>query len=170
VPTTARASRVEPVNEVSGRSSSATADASSSRRAGALAPRRGARHAPQFVTRYIALRCIVSGLTEQALFILASLASGELHGYGIARDVEELSDGRLKLTAGTLYGALNRLAAGGLVVQSREDVVDGRRRRYYRLTSAGEKTLAEETAKLRSTAAALSARSRPVLGRRAKPA
>jgi DNA-binding PadR family transcriptional regulator len=109
-------------------------------------------------------------VTEQTLFILASLAGGELHGYGIARDVDELSEGRVKLTAGTLYGALNRLAAGGLIVESREDVVDGRRRRYYRLTSAGHATLAEETARLRSTAAALSARSRPVLGSRAKPA
>jgi DNA-binding PadR family transcriptional regulator len=97
-------------------------------------------------------------MTEQALFILASLAMGELHGYGIARDVEELSEGRVRLTAGTLYGALNRLADDGLVAQSREEMVDGRRRRYYRLTAAGEATLAEETARLRSVAAALGSR------------
>lgn len=98
-------------------------------------------------------------MTEQALFILASLTRGELHGYGIARDVEELSEGQVRLTAGTLYGALNRLTEEGLITQSREQVVDGRRRRYYRLTSPGEAALAEETARLRSTAAALSARS-----------
>jgi PadR family transcriptional regulator PadR len=98
-------------------------------------------------------------VTEQALFILASLTRGELHGYGIARDVEELSEGQVKLTAGTLYGALNRLADEGLITQSREEVVDGRRRRYYRLTSAGGAVLAEETARIRSTAAALSTRS-----------
>jgi PadR family transcriptional regulator, regulatory protein PadR len=97
-------------------------------------------------------------VTEQALFILASLAMGELHGYGIAQDAEALSEGRVRLTAGTLYGALNRLADDGLVTQSREGVVDGRRRRYYKLTGAGETTLAEETARLRSVAAALGSR------------
>jgi PadR family transcriptional regulator, regulatory protein PadR len=97
-------------------------------------------------------------VTEQALFILASLRRGELHGYGIARDVEELSDGRVRLTAGTLYGALNRLAADGLIAQTREQVVGGRRRRYYRLTAAGESVLVDEVTRLRSTAAALSRR------------
>jgi PadR family transcriptional regulator len=97
-------------------------------------------------------------VTEQALFILASLARGELHGYAIAQDAEELSEGRVRLTAGTLYGALNRLTADGLVTQSREDVVDGRRRRYYRVTAAGRTALAEETARLQSIAAALGSR------------
>jgi PadR family transcriptional regulator, regulatory protein PadR len=97
-------------------------------------------------------------VTEQALFILASLAQGELHGYGIARDVEELSEGRVKLTAGTLYGALNRLADDGLIAQTREQEVGGRRRRYYRLTSLGETALAEEARRVRATADALSAR------------
>jgi DNA-binding PadR family transcriptional regulator len=97
-------------------------------------------------------------VTDQALFILAGLVRGELHGYGIARDVEELSGGRVKLTAGTLYGALNRLVEEGLIAQTREQEVDGRRRRYYRLTGLGETVLVEEAARLRSTAAALSAR------------
>jgi PadR family transcriptional regulator, regulatory protein PadR len=100
----------------------------------------------------------LSLVTEQALFILAGLARGELHGYGIARDVEDLSGGRVKLTAGTLYGALNRLAEEGLIAQTREEEVGGRRRRYYRLTGLGETMLVEEAARLRSTAAALSAR------------
>ena len=108
-------------------------------------------------------------MTEQGLFILASLARGELHGYGIARDVDELSDGRVTLTAGTLYGALKRLAGDGLITQTRQLVVDGRRRRYYQLTSAGATVLAEEAARIRSTAAALSARS-ALLGRRPSPA
>jgi DNA-binding PadR family transcriptional regulator len=97
-------------------------------------------------------------MREQSLLVLASLASGERHGYGIAQDAEELSEGRVRLTAGTLYGALTRLAEDGLVAQTREDVVDGRRRRYYRLTAAGEAALVEETERLRSMAAALSAR------------
>jgi len=97
-------------------------------------------------------------VTEQTLFILASLARDELHGYGIARDVEELSNGRVTLTAGTLYGALNRLTEDGLIAQTREQLVDGRRRRYYRLTGAGQEVLAEEAARLHSTAAAVGAR------------
>jgi DNA-binding PadR family transcriptional regulator len=97
-------------------------------------------------------------VTEQALFILASLTRGELHGYGIARDVEQISEGLVSLTAGTLYGILNRLTEDGLIAQTREQVVDGRRRRYYRLTGAGQTALAEEAARLRSTAAAVSAR------------
>jgi DNA-binding PadR family transcriptional regulator len=109
-------------------------------------------------------------VTEQALFILASLTRGDLHGYGIARDADQLSEGRIKLAAGTLYGALNRLADDGLIAASREVVVDGRRRRYYRLTGAGETVLAQEAARLRSTAAALSARSRSAPGRRPMPA
>jgi PadR family transcriptional regulator, regulatory protein PadR len=107
-------------------------------------------------------------MSDQALFILASLTRGELHGYGIAREVEDLSDGRVKLTAGTLYGALNRLAADGLITQSREQVVEGRRRRYYRLTGAGRAVLAEEAARVRSTADALGARS--AIGHRPRPA
>jgi PadR family transcriptional regulator PadR len=109
------------------------------------------------VDRPIATRYIVL-VTEQALFILAGLARGELHGYGIAREVEELSGGRVKLSAGTLYGALNRLAAEGLIAETREQEAGGRRRRYYRLTSLGETMLIEEAARLRSTAATLSAR------------
>jgi DNA-binding PadR family transcriptional regulator len=92
------------------------------------------------------------------MFILASLAEGERHGYAIARDVEELSAGDVTLSAGTLYGALTRLAKDGLVKETREGVVDGRRRRYYRLTSAGHAALSTEVARLRTTADALGAR------------
>lgn len=109
-------------------------------------------------------------MSEQTLFILAGLALGERHGYGIAQDVEELSEGRVRLTAGTLYGALNRLAADGLVAQTREAVVEGRRRRYYRLTAAGRTALAEETSRLRSVAAALSSRAEAGPGRTPRPA
>jgi DNA-binding PadR family transcriptional regulator len=97
-------------------------------------------------------------VTEQALLILASLVTGESHGYGIASDVEALSGGRVKLGAGTLYGVLSRLAADGLITQTREEVVGGRRRRYYQLTGPGHAVLAREAAHLSSTAAAVSAR------------
>ncbi|MGH2860608.1 MAG: PadR family transcriptional regulator [Solirubrobacteraceae bacterium] len=97
-------------------------------------------------------------MTEQALLILASLVTGELHGYGIASDVEALSGGRVKLAAGTLYGVLNRLAADGLISQTREEVVGGRRRRYYELSGSGQSVLAQEAARLSSMADAVSAR------------
>lgn len=101
-------------------------------------------------------------MTEQALYILASLIAGDSHGYGIARDAEQLSSGRVRLTAGTLYGALNRLADEGLIEPTEERQVQGRRRRYYRLTAAGQSALRGEVERLQATAAALGARLRVV--------
>jgi DNA-binding PadR family transcriptional regulator len=91
-------------------------------------------------------------LREPTYFILASLLDGRRHGYGIVREAGALSGGRVRLTAGTLYGALERLAADSLVEVDGEDVVNGRRRRYYRLTSAGERALADEAERLSSSA------------------
>jgi PadR family transcriptional regulator, regulatory protein PadR len=97
-------------------------------------------------------------MTEQALLVLASLATGEMHGYGIAGDVEALSSGRVRLAAGTLYGVLSRLTADGLIAHTREETVGGRLRRYYELTDAGRAVLAVEAGQLRATAAAVDAR------------
>jgi PadR family transcriptional regulator, regulatory protein PadR len=94
-------------------------------------------------------------MREPTLFILASLTGGPSHGYGIVQKASDLSEGRVRLTAGTLYGALDRLAAEGLVELDREEVVSGRRRRYYRLTGAGETALADEADRMRSAAAAV---------------
>ncbi len=63
-------------------------------------------------------------LQEPAFLVLSALAAGPLHGYGIAKDVESSSDGRVTLRAGTLYGAIDRLVAAGLVEVDREEVVD----------------------------------------------
>jgi DNA-binding PadR family transcriptional regulator len=97
-------------------------------------------------------------VTEQALFILAALTAGELHGYGIAQEVGDLSGGRVRLTAGTLYGAINRLTEQGLIAQTREEEVGGRLRRYYALTASGQEALRDESARIRSTADVLSRR------------
>lgn len=83
-------------------------------------------------------------LQEPAFLVLSALAAGPLHGYGIAQDVESSSDGRVTLRAGTLYGAIDRLVAAGLVEVDHEEVVDSRLRRYYRLTSEGGTRLAAE--------------------------
>jgi DNA-binding PadR family transcriptional regulator len=76
-------------------------------------------------------------LREPTFLILAAVAPLPLHGYGILQTVQELSGGRVRLRAGTLYTALNRLVGDGSLVVDREEVVDGRLRRYYRITDAG---------------------------------
>ena len=73
------------------------------------------------------------GLQEATLLVLTALSRGSQHGYGIIADVQQISGGRVKLRAGTLYTALDRLRATGLIGVDREEVADGRLRRYYRL-------------------------------------
>jgi DNA-binding PadR family transcriptional regulator len=96
----------------------------------------------------------VRAMQEATFLILTALADGAQHGYGIITDVREISGGRVRLRAGTLYTALDRLRADGLIGVDREEVVDGRLRRYYRLTPAGTGRLADEAARLQADAAA----------------
>jgi DNA-binding PadR family transcriptional regulator len=84
-------------------------------------------------------------MQEPTYLILAALVAGPQHGYGIMAEAEDLTGGRVRLRAGTLYTALDRLVADGLLVVDREEVVDARFRRYYRLTDAGGHRLAAET-------------------------
>jgi DNA-binding PadR family transcriptional regulator len=92
-------------------------------------------------------------MQETTFLILTSLAGGSQHGYGIIQDVGRISADRVQLRAGTLYAALDRLDADGLISVDREEVVDGRLRRYYRLTEEGSGQLAEEAERLRASAA-----------------
>lgn len=94
----------------------------------------------------------VKPMTGQAFFVLTALAGGPRHGYGIVREVAELSRGRVRLKIGGLYGVLDRLASEGLIEPDREEAHDGRLRRYYRLTRGGRHALAEE-AELRAASA-----------------
>ena len=71
---------------------------------------------------------------------------------------EEVSGGRVRLTAGTLYAALERLLERGLVAVDGEEVVNGRARRYYRLTLAGGKALEAEAARLAAAASVVVSR------------
>lgn len=91
-------------------------------------------------------------MQEATFLILTALAGDSQHGYGIIADVERISAGRVRLRAGTLYTALDRLRADGLIEPEREEVVDNRLRRYYRLTATGAQRLAEEADRLRSNA------------------
>jgi PadR family transcriptional regulator PadR len=103
-------------------------------------------------------------MREPTYFVLAALLEGPLHGYAIAQRARELSGGRVRLSAGTLYGALERLAAQGLVHEHSEDVVAGRRRRYHRITDAGAAAVAEEAERLAAAAEAVRRR-RPAMAR-----
>ena len=84
-------------------------------------------------------------LREPTFLVLTALADGPSHGYGVMREVERLSDGRTRLRTGTLYAALDRLTDEGLIEQESEEIVDGRLRRYYRLTEAGSVILEAES-------------------------
>jgi PadR family transcriptional regulator PadR len=101
-------------------------------------------------------------MQEATFLILTALAGGSRHGYGIITDVEQISDRRVRLRAGTLYTALERLRADGLIEVDREEIVDSRLRRYYRLTATGEELLATEAARLRANALVAMSRLDPV--------
>ncbi|MBN8870845.1 MAG: helix-turn-helix transcriptional regulator [Solirubrobacterales bacterium] len=92
-------------------------------------------------------------IREPTYFLLAALLDGPLHGYAIAQRASELSDGRVRLTAGTLYGALDRLVKQGMLVEIGDELVAGRKRRSYSLTSEGRTALHEEATRMRSAAA-----------------
>jgi DNA-binding PadR family transcriptional regulator len=90
-------------------------------------------------------------LPDSELEILLALADGEAHGYAMMRAVEQRSGGRTRLGPGTLYAALKRLLATGLIEEAGErgDSEPGQaRRRYYRLTTFGSRVLAAELDRL----------------------
>ena len=83
-------------------------------------------------------------LTEAVYYILLSL-TGPLHGYGIMQNVEKLSSGRVRLAAGTLYGALSTLLDRGWI----EALPGEGRKKEYRLTGDGREALLQELERLR---------------------
>ena len=76
--------------------------------------------------------------------VLAILAEGDSYGYAILKRVRELSGGELEWTDGMLYPVLHRLERSGLVETRWERAESGRRRKYYRVTEAGRRQLADE--------------------------
>lgn len=106
-------------------------------------------------------------MREPTFLVLTALAEEPRHGYAVIEDVAAMTGGRVRLRAGTLYAALDRLRGEGLIEVDREEIVQSRLRRYYRLSAAGERSLATETARLRDQAAIAEKRlraRRPELG------
>jgi DNA-binding PadR family transcriptional regulator len=101
-----------------------------------------------------------SPLTEPAFLILTALAEQPLHGYGMIEDVTRISDGLVKLQAGTLYTVIDRLCTEGLIEVDREEIVQSRLRRYYRITAVGATRLLRESARLARHASIASQRLR----------
>lgn len=90
-------------------------------------------------------------LPSAAFQILLSLADDELHGYGIMRQVEEQTNGRIRLGPGTLYSSIQALVEEGLIDEvdrSQKSTGGAERRRYYRLTSSGRKLARSEAERL----------------------
>ena len=86
-------------------------------------------------------------LTPAVFHILLALSSGERYGYGIMKQVEVDSQGKVSMGAGTLYGSLKRMLDAGLVQESDRRLdpeMDDQRRIYYQITGAGAKALAAE--------------------------
>jgi DNA-binding PadR family transcriptional regulator len=89
-------------------------------------------------------------LTEATFFILLSLVPNKRHGYAIMKDVGQLSDGRISLGTGTLYGALARLLDRGWIERVEEEQGTGRVRKAYVLTNLGHRILNAESERLRT--------------------
>jgi DNA-binding PadR family transcriptional regulator len=95
-------------------------------------------------------------LTPAVLHILLALSTEERHGYGIMKQVEQESRGKVKMGPGTLYGSIGRMMAAGLIHESDRKIdpaMDDERRIYYRLTAAGRKALAAELDRYRDVVA-----------------
>jgi PadR family transcriptional regulator PadR len=80
------------------------------------------------------------------LLILKSLSTGELHGLGVSRRIEQITGGTFAVQPGSLFPALHRLEEAGWLDSSWQPSENNRRAKYYRLTKAGKRQLGEETA------------------------
>ena len=91
-------------------------------------------------------------LREATFFILLSLATAPRHGYAIMKDAARLSDGRVTLSTGTLYGAIKRLLESGWIkrVDNGEEEENGRSKKEYELTEQGRRIFEAEVARLES--------------------
>ena len=88
--------------------------------------------------------------------VLLALADGEKHGYAILKEVARRTEGKVRLSAGTLYGNLARLESAGLIAESGERpaiALDDERRRYYKLTKFGREVAVAEARRMEEVVA-----------------
>lgn len=91
-------------------------------------------------------------LTPGAFYVLLALTAGDIHGYGILKEVARLTNGAVSLSTGTLYPILRRLVSEGMVVEIEgrpAPELDDERRRYYQLTEFGRRVACAEAERLR---------------------
>ena len=106
-------------------------------------------------------------LPTAVFHLLLALRDGEQHGYALMQRVEELTDGSVRMGPGTLYGAIKRMLADGLIEETDErpdPALDDQRRRYYRITAAGERACAAEVQRM-ETLLRHARKARPELGK-----
>jgi len=95
-------------------------------------------------------------LTPAVLHILLALSTKERHGYGIMKQVESDSQGKVNMGPGTLYGSIGRMVEAGLIRESNKRIdpeMDDERRVYYKITGLGQKALAAELQRYREVVA-----------------
>ena len=89
------------------------------------------------------------------LLILKALSTGELHGLGVSRRIEQMTGGTFNVQPGSLFPALHRLEEAGWLTATWRASENNRRAKYYRLTRAGQRQLGEETAQWRRISVAI---------------
>ena len=109
-------------------------------------------------------------LREPSFWILTALVAGRNHGYALMEETRTLSLGTVDLKVPTLYAALDRLREQGLVTLDGDEIVDGRLRRYFRLTDDGVVRLSDEIDRMEANARAAKARLRLRAGMSAREA
>jgi len=95
-------------------------------------------------------------LTPAVLHILLALSTKERHGYGIMKQVESDSQGKVNMGPGTLYGSIRRMIEAGLIRESDKEIdpeMDDERRVYYKITGLGQKALTAELQRYRAVVA-----------------
>ena len=117
--------------------------------------------------KYVTMRHVVERrdapaprpLSEPVLLILVSLADAPRHGYALIKDIESLSQGRVRLSTGTLYGALRRLLEDRWIERfAQKDT--SREKQAYRLTAGGHRKLQAELARMKAVTRIAGARLR----------
>lgn len=121
------------------------------------------RHVDQRLSESASLPSEPKPLTEPVLLILMSLADQPRHGYALLKDIETISQGRVRLSTGTLYEALRRLLGDG-AIERFEQPDTSREKRAYKLTAAGVASLQGELARMKQLTEAAAARLRLIEG------